>query len=129
MAFTASSSEMRISGRRYLVVTVTETNADAAQEWSFEFPSALWTLMSFHATLTAGSGATINPILGRAAGFAADSQDHIATQSSTAADINDQTEIVCNLTAAAPTLYGRSTVNAGADNAITSVLVFAEGAV
>ena len=129
MAYAAAITEVQktISGRRTRVITVTETDAAAASEWSFDLGAPTWKLRSFKTTITVGSGNTVNPILGRAAAFVASTQDHLATQAATAVHINDQTPIVLQL-GAASTLYARSTVDTGSDSTIVTELVLTEGA-
>lgn len=130
MAYTAtvSSEERRISGRRYLIVTVTETEAAAASEYEVTgWPFPIATLVSFKATLTAGTGTTINPSMGKSTGWTANTQDHIGTQTTTAAHIDDDSHVTFHN--GSKSLYVKSGVDAGADNSISTVIVFAEGQV
>ena len=127
MAYAAAVAIVKGSdgGRNHWAVTITETEAAAASEWSVPGLDLRVTIKSYKVTITAGTGVTVNPILGSAAAFTANTQTHIATNTSTAIHINDQTELRCNLATA--TLYGRSTVNAAADNTIVTEIMLVEG--
>jgi len=129
MAYAGTSSVVfkTISGRRHAIITCSETEAAAASEWSIALGHPIWTLKSYKATLTAGTAASINPRLGRAASFVVSTQDHIATQGTTAAHIKNATAVPVVLSSTTPTLYVRSTVNAGADNSISTEIVLVEG--
>ncbi len=117
-----------ISGRRTLVIAVAETEAAAASE--FEVPChgiTEGTITCYRATLTAGTGTTINPIVGRAAGFAADTQDHVGTNNTTAAHIPDTSNLRFYIDALG-SLWIRSTVNdATADHSISTEITISEG--
>jgi hypothetical protein len=112
-------------GRNHWAVTIAETEAAAGSEWSVVGLPKRVTIFSYKATLTSGGGTTINPILGSDASFTASTQDHIATNATTAAHINDQTILRCYLPSG--TLYGRSTVDADTDNAISTEILIVEG--
>lgn len=114
-----------ISGRRHWIITVSETDAAAASEYEVDGLPALATLRLTRTTLTAGAGATVAPVLGNATGFAVNTQAHLASYDTPASHINDATAFPINL----PTgkLVVRSTVNTGADNAISTVFVLVEG--
>ncbi len=112
-------------GRNHWAVTIVETEAAAGSEWSVGGLPQRVTIFSYRATLTAGTGTTINPILGEEAAFTASTQAHIATNATTAVHINDQTVLRCYLPTG--TLYGRSTVDAGSDNTIATGILIAEG--
>ncbi len=128
MAASATIKKYTKGGRLHVRVTVVETDSTASTEWSQQMPSPLWRIVSYKATLTAGTGTTINPILGRAAAFSADTQDHLGTNSGTAAHINDQTALVIDLLDAS-LLVGRSTANdATADHDISTEILLVEGA-
>lgn len=126
-ATVAVSYKGAVNGRETFLVTITETEAAAASEWSVTGLPDIGTITHYQATLTAGSGATINPILGKAASFSADTQNHIATNTNTAVHINDGARTPYTLQGGAGTIYGRSTVNAGADNSISTLFVVVEG--
>lgn len=82
------------AGRLAWRVLVVETNVADVNEVEIEggFP-AEGTITSYEADLLAGTGTTINPMLGKAAAFVEDDPDHIATQSEAAARINDNTSL------------------------------------
>jgi hypothetical protein len=120
-------------GRRFIHLTFTETEAAATSEWSVTGLPRCLTLTRYNATLTAGTGTTINPKLGRATGWSASTQDDIGTNSTTAAHINDNTKLAFVLLAAVTgddkgTLFGCSQANnAAADHSISTELTFVVG--
>ncbi len=117
------------AGRRTWLITVSETLAASGSEFSIFGLPIVGTIVRYGATLTAGTGTTINPILGRASGFAANTQDWIGTQTTTGAHIADITNLRYRLTSAG-TLYVRSTVNsATADHTILTEIEVVEGTV
>ena len=124
-AGTPTITKTSIGGRSHFTVTIAETEAAAGSEWSVPGLGLRVTIYSYRATLTAGTGTTVNPILGSAAAFTASTQGHIATNATTAAHINDQTVLRCYL----PTgvLYGRSTVDAAADNTVATEIMIVDG--
>ena len=121
---------LKVSGRRQWIVTVAETELAAASEFTVgdtagEQLPRLCTLRSYKATLTAGTGTTVNPTLGNVTGFTVSTQGHIATNDTTAAHIHDNTPVRLHL----PTgeLFVRTTVDAAADNVAATVMVIVEG--
>ena len=125
-AGTATIASKGSDGQRgHWAVTIAETEAAAGSEWSVGGLPQRVTIFSYKATITAGTGVTVNPIHGNAAAFTASTQGHIATNATTAIHINDQTVLRCYLPTG--TLYGRSTVNAGTDNTIATEILIVEG--
>ena len=125
---TITPEEKRISGRRYLFVTIVEADAAAASEWEIEnFPFYSATLIKYQATLVTATstGTTINPKLGKATGWSSDTQDDIGTNGTTAAYIDDETHIF--FTCPLGSIFGVSQVDAGTDNDVQTLLVFVEG--
>jgi hypothetical protein len=128
MAYAAVVTEVNKGsdgGRNHWAFTVAETEAAAGSEWSIGGLPRRVTVYSYKATLTAGTGTTINPIIGDSAAFAASTQAHIATNTTTAAHINDQTVLRAYLPTG--TIYGRSTVDADTDNTIATEILIVEG--
>ena len=122
MALTVSIRKGLFNRRNAWFVNVVETLTAAATERAIDggFPVD-GTIVHYEATLTAGTGTTIQPQLARTAGVTTTSDvDHIGTQSSALARINDDTNMVYqNL----PTgiLYLVTTPNdATADHTITT---------
>ena len=117
------SSGARISWE----IEILETDAGPADvaEIVGDFPSDI-TISHTESHLGAGAGSTINPMLGKAAGFVPDDINHIATNSSTAARINDNT-VIRAAGLVDGRLYWRSNVNSGADNTITTLLRIVKG--
>jgi hypothetical protein len=114
---------------RWWHIVISETSVGAASEWDVSppnFPRA-GMIVNFKAVLTAGSGTTIQPSLGRAAAYTAATTDpdFISEQSAAAASIADQSAV--RFDGGSGSLYGRSAVDAGADNSITTeILVVAD---
>lgn len=127
MAYTATITQSRqsIGGRITHLVTITETEAAAASEYEVAGLPTRCTLMSLRATLTAGTGTTIQPQFGKAAEWSAGDAEEQGVAAAAAASVVINTPQQLDLTS--QSLYGRSTVNAGADNSITTVLRIVEG--
>ena len=93
----------------------------AASEWEIDnLPTAV-TITYFKAELVSGTGTTINPSIGNATGWTTTQIEHIATQATTGAFINDQTPLVANT--GSGSLFVVSGVDAAADNAVEVVIV------
>lgn len=115
-----------VQGEKHVVFTVVETEAANSSEFELVGVPVIGTIVRYEATLIAGTGTTINPIVGRAAGFAANSQDHIGTNTTTAAHVHDQTALRYDSTSGS--LFIRSTVNnATADHTVHTEVVVREG--
>lgn len=117
----------RAGGRDQVMVTIAETSASSASEVTISGLPRCGVIVSYRATLSAGTGTTIHPVVGLAAGFATSTQDHLATATTTAAFVNEQgATAFCS---ADGKLYVRSTPNnAAADHTITTQIVIVEGA-
>lgn len=130
MAYAATVAVTRetISGRRIYRVTIAEVEARDTSEATITGVPVLGTIVSYRATLTAGTGTTITPVVGRAAAFAASTQNYIADPGSAGAHIDDSTHVPYY--SATGTLYVRSTANnAATDHAISTEILIAEGVV
>ena len=126
---TVTKIPLTISGRRHLIFSFAETSAGTTSEWTLDCsPFTVATLVKYKATLTAGSGATINPKLGLATSWTANTQNDVGTNTSTAAHIDDESRVVINFGGSGATLYGVSQVDTGSDNAISTLVILAEGA-
>lgn len=132
MSYAASITYLppvNIDGKRVFVVRIAETEAAPASEATIDGSKIprIGTITSYRATLTAGTGATIQPALGRKAAFTASTQEHIGSQASAAAHIRDISGIRYNL-GSQDNLIVRSTPNnAAADHTIGTELVITEG--
>ena len=124
MGYTVDTRVEILAGRTYYMIEVTETDAAAASEWQITVPS-IGEILLYQATLVSGSGTTIQPRVGKSSGWSDDTQDHVGGQDTAAAAIHDATPLPYALAGA--TMYGRSTVDAGADNEVTTLLVIREG--
>lgn len=117
-----------IDGRKHAIISVSETLAAAGSEFSVSGLPIVGTIMHYQVTKTAGTGATVNPKIGRAAAFTVSTQDHVATNTTTAAHINDGTAV--KYYSPSGILYFRSTPsNAAADHTILTEIVIVEGVI
>lgn len=120
-------------GRRFIAISFSETLARDTSEWTVTGLPRCLTLYRYNATLTAGTGTTINPKLGRATGWTASTQNDIGTNTTTAAHINDNTKVGFVLLASVTgddigTLFGCSQANSTAiDHTIATELLFCVG--
>lgn len=112
-------------GVQYFTIRIAETNIDVNSEWAVTGLPLVCTLISYHAVKTGGSMATMQPILGRSAGFTTTGIDYITGQSAAGTSVNDDGRVVLPLTGGA--LYGRTQPNVGADNNVSTILVLREG--
>jgi hypothetical protein len=117
-----------IKGRATYRWTISETGAAPTDTFTITGAPAIGTVVLYRANLTAGTGATINPRLGRTLAFTTTTNDVIGVNSTTAALINDSTSLkYSGLTAAK--IYGRSLPsNAAADHSVSTEIVIVEGA-
>jgi len=116
-----------IKGRATYRWTISETGAAPTDTWTITGAPAVGTVTLYRANLTAGTGVTINPRLGRTLAFATTTNDVIGVNSTTAALINDGTNLkYSGLTAGK--IFGRSLPsNAAADHSISTEIVIVEG--
>lgn len=116
-----------IKGRATYRWTVAETGAAPTDTFTLTGAPAVGYVALYRANLTAGTGVTINPRLGRTLAFATTTNDVIGVSATTAALINDGTPLkYSGLTAGK--LYGRSLPsNAAADHSISTEIVVVEG--
>ena len=129
MAYAGTSTVVRRTarGRRYFIATLTETEAAAGSEATIAGLPALGRVVDVHATLTAGTGTTIDPEGGRAAAWVDLAQDEIWQNGAAAAHISAQPGKPYY--SATGTLYWRSTPNSAvADHSIVTQITIAEGA-
>jgi hypothetical protein len=117
------------NGRGWMRVLIEETSIAATTESLIPNLFERGTIVSFKATLTAGTGTTINPKLGYSSGWTSSTQADLSTQLTTAAHINDQTALKYDTgDYTARSLYLESTPNdATADHAISTELLILEG--
>ncbi len=119
-----------IGDRKYRrTISFTETDVGVADEWVVKDLPRHFDLVSYKATKTAGTAATIGPVeLGDALLFVVNTQAHLATSTKAphATHINDQTVLAVILPVLA-TLVGRTTPDAGTDNDVSTELVIEFG--
>lgn len=128
MAYAAVSTVTRElhNGRWLSRVALTETEARDTSEATITGVPIQGTIIEYKATLTAGTGTTINPALGNLATFVASTQAHLGTSSVTAVHVHDQVPL--RYDAPTGTLYVRSTPNSAvADHSISTVILIADG--
>lgn len=112
------------------ILKVVETTTGATSEWNTSgligIPRS-GTVIHFVSTLTAGSGATIQPKLGKSSSWTVNGVDHIAQRDTATAYHNSSVPFSFtfdpdqNLV-----LYGCSVVNSGTNNSITTVITILE---
>ena len=129
--YTVTVSTKQGDGRRRWLVVITETECANTSEFAvapsvcsgYPLPSS-GTITRYSAVKTAGTAATLRPILSRTTAPASTQVGYIGRQSAAAASVHDGTSTrYDNLT----TLYGRSTPDAGADNTIVTEITIVEG--
>lgn len=142
MAYAAAVTVNELSpqaGRRTFEIVVLETEAAAASEWNTagtgsstltgsitagNLPRVI-TIVSRKVSITSGTAATVAPIWARATGAVAAGAADYLDGFSAAAYIDDIERVPRRLTTG--NIYGRSTVNAGSDNAIRTELIVVSG--
>lgn len=135
MAYAASITATRrwVAGRLHLRIEIAETEAAAGSEWSYgdgagEYLPEIGTITSYQAKLTAGTGTTIAPRLGKATGWSDDTQNQITQSPTASAQHHDQSLVRYTAAAGArPAIFGKSTVDAAADNSIATIIELVEG--
>lgn len=134
MAVTVVVTEYAMPGqRRHFRVVVSETNVSSASEWNTGMDTSnpklphTGTVTLTKGDLTAGTGTTFQPKLGRAATPTANTIQYFGQVSAAAAFINDATPLrYDNLTTGI--LYGMSMPNSAvADHTITTEFTVVEG--
>lgn len=123
MAYAGTPTVTR-KGNDY-IVTISETEAGAATEATITGLPRKGRVMRYKVDLTAGSGATVDPVLGTATNPAGST---IVVQNDTAADPVDLQDVAgYRYYSATGTLYHRSVLNAGSDNSVTvQILISAD---
>ena len=130
MAYSGTSTVVQkvLGGRRYFIVTLTETEARDTSEATITGLPVIGRILDVHATKTAGTGATIDPEAGRAAAWTDLTQNEIWQNGSAAAHIDAQPGKPYY--SSTGTIYWRSTPSdATADHSITTQITIVEGAV
>ena len=116
-----------IKGRNHYRWTVAETGAAPTDTWTITGAPAVGTVTLYRANLTAGTGVTINPRLGRTLAFTTSTNDVIGVSATTNALINDGTNLKYSGITAGK-IFGRSLPsNAAADHSISTEIVIVEG--
>ena len=107
------------------LITYTETEVAAASEASVSGVPPIGRIVSFKATKTAGSAATIAPEAGNSSGYSDSSQAEIFSGPTAAAHIHETQVIPYS----APTgiIYIRATPASATDNAVATEIMILEG--
>jgi hypothetical protein len=116
-----------IDGRKHVTVTITEEEVGTTDEWEIGVPE-FFTLTLFEAELeTAGDASTIDPDLGLAASFVADTLDEVVQNTTAGVHVRNQSSV--RVTATGRVLRGRSTpdVATGATGVIVTRVTYVEG--
>lgn len=133
MAYTQSTPTVKVTmegGRQVVRISFTETETSSTSEWvvtDSRLPR-MGTVVLYKADLTAGTGTTIQPKMGRATNPTVDTQNWIGQISAAAGAINDASPLrFANL---AGVLYGRSTPNnAAADHSVSTEITIISGVI
>jgi len=125
-AITASTQHDPTVGRIY-TFEIAETEAAAASEFELVGVPQMGTITLYQATLTSGTGTTIQPRIGKATGWSDSTQNAVAGQDAAAAHIHDVTRVEYTLAKGASSLFVRSTVDADTDNAISTIVTIVKG--
>ena len=113
-------------GRVNRVYVIAETGSKNTDEFEIKDVPKLFTITSYKATLTAGTGTTIQPKGGTATGWTVSTQEDLFLQSSAAAHINDNTP-VRGYTSTGSIFIVSAPNNAATDHAITTEITIVEG--
>lgn len=141
MAYTQTTpvvTRRDIDGHRYYFVSFSETECAPADQWSVSGLPYIGAIIHYKATLTAGTGMTIAPSLGRAPTFTVgtkdvNTQDSVGDLSPAAVSFDDAGPLVYHSAVQAladdtVTIYGYSTPNnPAADHTIYTEFVVIEG--
>ncbi len=125
MAYSGTAVVTHLGGRDYLV-TITETEAAAASEATIEGLPKKGRVLSQLADKTAGSAATIDPILTTVSGSTASTQV-VMENDTAAATISNLAEPSVPYYASSGTLYHKSNVASDTDNSVTTVYLIQAG--
>ena len=109
--------------------TFTETSLENTHEWVISGLPQHFNVVSYKATKSAGTAATIGPLeLGRALSFTLNTNEHIATSTLTAhaTHQNDQTVLLCDVQAGLR-LVGRTRPASHTDNTVATEIVIEFG--
>jgi len=119
MAYAAVITLTR-KGNDYLV-QIAETEAGGATEATITGIPVRGRVLRQQATLTAGSGSTIDPILGNATNPAAATASLVVENATAAATIDNMSDPAVPYVSATGTLYHRSVCDSGSDNSVTTL--------
>lgn len=133
-AVVTGSTKLLADGRRLVTLLIEETEAAAASEYTITNGSGIdlprsGKICHVQAYKVSGSAATIQPRWGQASGWSDDTSDAIDGLDTAAAYHSEGVELPYTLApTGTPTIYGRSTVNAGADNVVrTRITILEQG--
>lgn len=121
-AFTVSDPVIEnVAGRKHVVYEITETDVGTTDEWHVAIPKFA-TVVLFEGELTdAGSATQIDPELGLAAGWTADTLDEVWPGGTAATYIREQLDK--RVYSESAVLYGRSTPDNTANEIVTRIVV------
>lgn len=126
-ASTCTVTAFQIDGTKYVYAAIVETGARDTTEVACSGVPPVGTILAQRATLTAGTGTTLHPVVGSSAAFTTSSQSHIITATATAAHINEQGR--ASYYSPTGVLYVRHAPNSSAtDHAVSGNLIIAAGA-
>lgn len=114
------------AGRRYVMITLTETEGAAASETTFDVGFREWRIGRVKLVKTAGTAATFAPVFGTATNPTAGTAAYIGGLVAAASQDSDNTGLGWTGRGTG-TMYWRSVPNLGADNATAIELEVLEG--
>jgi hypothetical protein len=123
---TVTYVRQKVDGQPCQIVTYTETEVGANSEATINVDYRYGVIVSIKQDLTAGTGATLNTKIGRAATFTVSTQDHVLSATATADPISEQGE--SHFYASGSKLYVRASPNAGSDNSVATEIIICAGA-
>ena len=128
MATTLAVSNVVIDGRKHVTVLVSETSATTTSDVEITDIPIRGTIVGFTATLTAGTGTTINPGFGLANGFTDVTQDSIGRSTTTSVNVQDQTELRYDTSNDTDgSIWIQWAVDAATDNTVFAQILIVEG--
>lgn len=139
MAYAATVTSTRDIDQHRTIIKIVETGASATSEYrtvatagititgSVPYIPQSGTIVHFQSTLTAGTGTTIKPRLGKSTAWTANGVDDIGGRDTSAIFHNTSVPVAFTFgPGQTRTLFGKSVVDAGSDNAITTLITIIE---
>ena len=120
-ASTVTRNRGRIDGKSYIHLTIVETASETGTETVLEKLPKFGTIVKFQSAFISGAASTVNPELGRAAGWTDNKADQVIVAPGAATFVDNNNRIPYFSTDGK--LYLRSQPNTGTNNVIHTVLL------